>query len=732
MTAMNNQFMKGSEGDRVGNEVDQQQQQQQTNPIPKHNSSNGVALPIESWTQQRRNSKKRRRREEFQSRSRTERLLRFSWSFTTVFLFTTLTGLLIVGFAVWLCNHYVQRHMANDLSTTTSILTLERVSDQVRWFITRGPSLANSLNSEFQTTERIGYNLTTDWTENLPFLFLFSISNGFLGGAWFATTQNNLEGWLVNDTNIPTSKFQYIYSAGDGRLERFALNNKLDIAPRPARVTLDYYPMKRIWFMPPREGYLLQWTPIFRVFADPDFLSVAITRSYYSALTGKYMGIIVVSFQLEAISIYLKSLPSFEDSRTFIIDEEWTLVAASAGRVTNISVSAQTSQVNALSSSDLVIRETAHMMQELRFPVVFSNRTTDFKFRDTTGQMRKVTFVGISDEYGLRWIIVSVLSEQVTLRSVNRSTRISAVVSGCCIAASFLIALIISLLILQPLICVYKEMMKISKMKFAARRKPYRSYRFTEIVTMVSSIELLKTGLRYFDAFVPSDVVRVLFQNNTKARLGVVRKRVTIMFVDLTFLSAKEEDVAPNIVVEMIQQLFTRLSMVASEHGGVIDKFMGESIMILYNAPSDVLFHELRAVQSSVQMMKQTDELNESWEKGNLPTVSIRIGINSDNCLIGNVGSTTRVNYTALGDAVNVASRLISLNTRYGARTIIGPSTRDATKDIFLSKWVSCVCVKGKSQPCMYKSKATFLFVCSTNFSMSHSPKLSICTSNSF
>ena len=120
--------------------------------------------------------------------------------------------------------------------------------------------------------------------------------------------------------------------------------------------------------------------------------------------------------------------------------------------------------------------------------------------------------------------------------------------------------------------------------------------------------------------------------------------------------------------------------------------------MALFNAPVTIANHEKQAVRSSLEMNVALDQLNESWKLRGYPEVRVRIGINSSVCLIGHIGSESRINYTALGDGVNIAARCEALNKKYNTSIIIGQNTFDAVSDEFLCLWLGCVYLRGKTQ----------------------------------
>jgi adenylate cyclase len=130
-----------------------------------------------------------------------------------------------------------------------------------------------------------------------------------------------------------------------------------------------------------------------------------------------------------------------------------------------------------------------------------------------------------------------------------------------------------------------------------------------------------------------------------------------------------------------------------------LNQKLGDAIMCLFNAPLPLENHALMAVSTALQMNHQISVLNDIWKSSSLPSLQIRIGINSDVCLIGNIGSNDRMNYTALGDAVNIASRCECLNKRYDTSISITEKTYEHVKNSVLCNWITYVSFKGKTNP---------------------------------
>lgn len=185
----------------------------------------------------------------------------------------------------------------------------------------------------------------------------------------------------------------------------------------------------------------------------------------------------------------------------------------------------------------------------------------------------------------------------------------------------------------------------------------------------------------------------------SSVELKVETRNISVLFCDIIGFTRITETTEPNEMVKFLGDFFTIMSKIIMDHNGTVDKYIGDAIMAFWNAPSEVPNHEITSVECALKCMKSISEFNEKWAHSNIPQINIRIGINTANCLVGNIGSPHRMNYTAVGDGVNIAARLEPLNNLYGTNLMIGEATFEKVKSKYLCRWLDLVCVKGKSKP---------------------------------
>jgi adenylate cyclase len=150
----------------------------------------------------------------------------------------------------------------------------------------------------------------------------------------------------------------------------------------------------------------------------------------------------------------------------------------------------------------------------------------------------------------------------------------------------------------------------------------------------------------------------------------------------------------------ILNRYFTRMSGIVETHGGVVDKYVGDALMALFGAPLALPDHADRAMETALDMIDALDELNRQWQSQGRQPLRVGIGINTDIVVAGNMGSQTRLNYTVIGDGVNLASRLEELTKTpdYDARIIISNSTLKKAQGRYRTRRLGEVAVKGRKE----------------------------------
>jgi adenylate cyclase len=205
---------------------------------------------------------------------------------------------------------------------------------------------------------------------------------------------------------------------------------------------------------------------------------------------------------------------------------------------------------------------------------------------------------------------------------------------------------------------------------------------------------------RLFGQYVSKDVYEQLVARPELARLGGQRREMTVLFSDIRGFTTVTERAQPEATVAMLNEYFTRMVDIVFRHHGTLDKFVGDMVMALFGAPLDDPQHAEHAVEAALDMIVELRALNERWKADQrFAELDIGIGINTGPMIAGNIGSDAIMSYTVIGDAVNLGSRLESLNKEFGTRIIISDATRERLTGRYIFRPLGDVVVKGKSRP---------------------------------
>jgi len=205
---------------------------------------------------------------------------------------------------------------------------------------------------------------------------------------------------------------------------------------------------------------------------------------------------------------------------------------------------------------------------------------------------------------------------------------------------------------------------------------------------------------RQFEHYLAPAMVKKLQKDPSLLKLGGETKTMTFMFSDIRGFTPISERYKSNPagLTKLINRFLTRMTNVVIANGGTIDKFMGDCIMAFWNAPLDVKDHQMLAVMTASQMQTELTKLNAELSAESLPNINIGIGINTGEALVGNMGSEQRFDYSVIGDAVNLASRLESSSKTLGKTLVVSENTMKGIEHIFPFEYIDSITVKGKTE----------------------------------
>jgi adenylate cyclase len=222
--------------------------------------------------------------------------------------------------------------------------------------------------------------------------------------------------------------------------------------------------------------------------------------------------------------------------------------------------------------------------------------------------------------------------------------------------------------------------------------------RIRELHDLGNAIKLAQRAIWSFAHFVPKELVQRVVDNSISTELGGAREEITVVFTDVRDFTTIAEAADPDILMHQTSRYFSVLTEAFLAEGGTIDKFIGDAVMVFWNAPNPQLDHVERACRAALAAKLAGEKLNTRFEAEGLKPFFTRFGIHVGEAVVGNVGSTERMNYTALGNTVNLAARLEGLNKQFGTAVLVSESVYLRVRHCFQFRAVGSVIAKGMTK----------------------------------
>ncbi|MCA9577015.1 MAG: adenylate/guanylate cyclase domain-containing protein [Polyangiales bacterium] len=484
----------------------------------------------------------------------------------------------------------------------------------------------------------------------------------------------------------------WITEDGRTRLEEYALDQGPEWVLDRVNDDHGYDPRARPYFSAARNADAGVWLDPY-VFFDQGIPGITFATPTRDA-QGRFLGVFTVDFDLNVLSEVVRALAPSTHGETFLFTSDGVLVAHPHASVVEQRGARGQGELVRLSgladpATQAFVRAAGDHLDCAGEP----QRSFAFQSDGETYQGMLTCFPIGADH---RWAVGVMAPESDFLGTVQEDIARGLATSLLALLFSVAVAVFLAERVARPLRDVSVEMSRVGRFELAeGDRVPSR---FAEIRAIERSLLAMKSGLRSFAAFVPQDVVRHIVQSGEEARLGGELRCVTLFFSDLSGFTTMSEEMEPDALVERLGTYLSEVTRIIQAHGGTVDKFIGDAVMALWGAPQEREHHARDALTAALAIHARLEELSRTEEGAWMRRTHTRIGLATGTALVGNVGTPERMNYTAMGDVVNLAARLEGLNKTYGTRILVSESTVLAAGDAVLARPVERVAVKGKQE----------------------------------
>ena len=475
---------------------------------------------------------------------------------------------------------------------------------------------------------------------------------------------------LDRSTATITDDWVYVNAQNEKLANEFAPNTNYD-------------PRKRPWYLGTQKLNRSYWTDLY-VFTSLGKLGITASTPVHDP-QGRFLGVVAADIALDELSRFLKAQKIGRSGVAFIMNQQKELVAfPDVSRSVNIKDGkARPVKINEL--QEPWIQDATH-----RF---FTQKKERFHFT-TDGIEYIAAFTPFPASFGKPWtigIIVPVDDFIGTVKETNKHILIFSVV-----VLIFGVALIglISRLISGPIKELAVEANKIRDYEFDATINVTSNVR--EVQELSNSMDTMKGAIRELNKFVPKGLITQLVESGEGFELGGRSEDITVLFTDIAGFTGISESMSAEELTLHVSAYFEEITKIIRGNNGVIDKYMGDAVMAFWGAPLPNDHHTYDACLAVLNAKQQVDILNQQWQSEGKPPLITRFGVNTGEAVAGTIGSSERMNYTVLGDIVNVASRLEGLNRQYGTTVIVSESVQERVGTDFLMRPIDIVAVKGR------------------------------------
>lgn len=453
---------------------------------------------------------------------------------------------------------------------------------------------------------------------------------------------------------------------------------------KTVQTTTAYDPRIRPWYLEAQKEKKMAWSALFTFqYVSTHLLGMAVATPVYSD-DGTLKGVVGVGVRLDYLAELLKHIYISKHGKMYIIStKEKKLIATS---------DIQHQEYLSLSSIDQL--ENPALADSLNHYLETKRSAFEIKVNH---QHYLATFLPLSAHIPGDWVIAVVAPQDDFIGPLKITNFILMGMGlGILVFGIFIIVKFIEK-ILRPLHLIVSETKRI-KLFQLEETHPIQS-RIKEIIYMADAIHGMKNGLRSFQKYVPAGLVRQLIEKGEDAKIGGTKKELAILFTDIRNFTTLAEHMDPNQLMAHLCSYFDKLSNVIALNNGTIDKYMGDSIMAFWGAPNAQKSPNEIAARTALSCVRVSNSLNTTWAAQNKPLLMTRIGLHFGEAIVGNLGSSERLNYTAIGDSINMTSRLEATNKVYGTQIIVSESVYQLIKNKFVLRMLDRVILKGKSEP---------------------------------
>jgi adenylate cyclase len=446
-----------------------------------------------------------------------------------------------------------------------------------------------------------------------------------------------------------------------------------------------YDPRVRPWYKGAKTTGKTFWTEPY-IFAENGKPGITVACPVYNK-DKSLKGVVAADITLDGLSEFLKEIDISNTSIAFIIDETGKLLAYADPAKMTVDLNGK---ITRLAPYELKIPELTAGIRH------YQDKTEKSFSYGVQGVNYLACFASFPEAFGKKWLFAVIATEDDFLGPIKNTLRITMLLSISGLIVAVLAAFLLARQVSRPIEKLAAEILKVKN--FNLDETADINSHIHEIQAMDSAINGMKNSLRAFRLYVPATLVKQLIASGEKVTIGGKSRELTVFFSDIEDFTSITENISPKDLMLQLSDYFDVMTKIIEQESGTVDKFIGDAVMAFWGAPISNEEHAIMACRAALKCQQIIGEFNKNWEAEGKYPFRTRMGINTGYMIVGNMGSRQRMNYSVMGDGVNLASRLEMLNKIYSTSIIISKGTHRYVQNQFVTRTIDQITVKGKSQ----------------------------------
>lgn len=603
---------------------------------------------------------------------------RFSLRFSILSIFIILFVLLTLSIAL------IRNIAFKDELIYTSYELMKRTSSLVLKEVTTG---INPIEVDGKFTTNIFKNglIKDDISKLTTYTYYLVDSIPLLKGAYWGDEQGNLvfarqekDGTISTEiilrSKIPSSHLKIYY------------DTKGQIVKQINLPVTAFDPRLRPWYLAAKHANKPIWTDVYMFYQDNVF-GVSYGSPFYDS-NNLFQGVFGLDIRLDFLSQYINKQHVSDNGYAFIITNKEDLVAYPDNKIFTDTSHAPNQLMNVHHSARFMLLDKS---------IDYYKKTGKSEFKLMyQGESYLFTYQPIPAFADHGWLVGVMAPENDFVGYLHKINMITLAFTVFALLIGIAVVSGMVTRIVRPIKILVKETEKIKR--FELEGKLHLDSRIQEVIDLKNAIASMKHGLKEFQHYVPKILVRQLIESGQNLKIGGQRKKLVVLFSDIENFTTIAETMDPNELMIQICEYFESLTQIIIFEKGTIDKYIGDSIMAFWGAPLEEDKASQHAAKAALDCLRKVNELNAKWAQEGRPAFVTRIGIHTGDAIVGNLGSTERFNYTALGDTINIANRFENINKIYKTHIIVGEAIYNEIKNDFIFRKLDRVLVKGRKK----------------------------------